>query len=226
MEILIPFPTKIHIVIFNTYQPIECYKCWHDIFIIVGQFRTGMCFTDMTSLYLFYEPGRERTTSFSIQMRHQTSAKSEPSVENAVNEEIYDSIDESVIGKRCDVTKEDPAYEKGKSSWWRHQMEIFSALLATCAGKSRSPVNSPHKGQWGGALVFSLICVWINGWVNSCQAGDLRRHLAHFDVTVMCLLGIVRFCFVLCKQGQERKGWVRGGGGVNCKYMFMFCWKI
>ena len=28
-----------------------------------------------------------------------------------------------------------------------------------------SPVNSPHKGQWGGALMFSLICDWINGWV-------------------------------------------------------------
>ena len=29
------------------------------------------------------------------------------------------------------------------------------------------PVNSPHKGQWRGALMFSLICVWINGWVNN-----------------------------------------------------------
>ena len=27
------------------------------------------------------------------------------------------------------------------------------------------PVNSPHKGQWRGALMFSLICVWIYGWV-------------------------------------------------------------
>ena len=30
-----------------------------------------------------------------------------------------------------------------------------------------SPVNSPHKGQWRGALMFSLICAWINGWVNN-----------------------------------------------------------
>ena len=36
----------------------------------------------------------------------------------------------------------------------------------------RSPVNSPHKGQWRGALMFSLICVWINGWVNNREAGD------------------------------------------------------
>ena len=30
-----------------------------------------------------------------------------------------------------------------------------------------------------------LICAWINGWVNNCEAGDLRRHRAHYDVIVM-----------------------------------------
>ena len=49
----------------------------------------------------------------------------------------------------------------------------------------RSPVNSPHKGQWRGALTFSLIYAWINGWVNNREAGDLRRHRVHNDVTVM-----------------------------------------
>ena len=49
----------------------------------------------------------------------------------------------------------------------------------------RSPVNSPHKGQWRRGLMFSLICVWINSWVNNREAGDLRRYRAHFDVTVM-----------------------------------------
>ena len=48
-----------------------------------------------------------------------------------------------------------------------------------------SPVNSPHKGQWRGALMFSLICARINGWVNNGEAGDLRRHRAHYDVIVM-----------------------------------------
>ena len=52
-------------------------------------------------------------------------------------------------------------------------------------GIHRSPVNSSHKGQWRGALIFSLICVWINGWVNNREAGDLRRYRAHYDVTVM-----------------------------------------
>ena len=69
--------------------------------------------------------------------------------------------------------------------WWRHQMEIFSAFLAICAGNSPVPVNSPHKGQWRGALMFSLICVWINDWVNNREAGDVRRYRGHYDVIVM-----------------------------------------
>ena len=70
------------------------------------------------------------------------------------------------------------------STWWRHQMETFSALLAICAGNSPVPVNSPHKGQWRGAL-FSLICVWIDGWVDNREAGDVIRYCAHYDVIVM-----------------------------------------
>ena len=58
-------------------------------------------------------------------------------------------------------------------------METFSALLAICA------VNSPHKCQWGGALMFSFICVRIHGWANSREAGVLRRYHSHYDVTVM-----------------------------------------
>ena len=49
----------------------------------------------------------------------------------------------------------------------------------------RSPVNFPHKGQWRGALMFTLICARINSWVNNGEAGDLRRHPGHYDVIVM-----------------------------------------
>ena len=49
----------------------------------------------------------------------------------------------------------------------------------------RSPVDSLHKGQWRGALMFSLICACINGWVKNREAGDLRRHRAHYDVIIM-----------------------------------------
>ena len=72
-----------------------------------------------------------------------------------------------------------------KESWWCHQMETFSALLAVCAGNSPVASDFPHKGQWCWALMFSLICVWINGWVNNCETGDLRRYHAHYDVIAM-----------------------------------------
>ena len=64
-------------------------------------------------------------------------------------------------------------------------METFSALLAICAGNSPVPVNSPHKGQLRGALMFSLISAWINGCVNNLEAGDFRRYPTHYDVIVM-----------------------------------------
>ena len=51
---------------------------------------------------------------------------------------------------------------------WKH----FPRYWPFVRGIHRSPVNFPHKGQWHGALMFSLICVWINGWVNNREAGD------------------------------------------------------
>ena len=51
----------------------------------------------------------------------------------------------------------------------------------------RSPVNSPHKGQWRRALMFSLICVWKTGWVNNREAGELRRYRANYDVIVLII---------------------------------------
>ena len=68
---------------------------------------------------------------------------------------------------------------------WCHQMEAFSALLPTCAGNSPVTGEFPHKGQWCRALMFSLICAWIKGWVNNGKAGDMRCYHAHYDVTVM-----------------------------------------
>ena len=66
---------------------------------------------------------------------------------------------------------------------WKHFPRYWPFVRAI----HRQAVNSPHKGQWRGALMFSLICTWTNGWVNSRDAGDLRRHHTHYDVTVMIL---------------------------------------
>ena len=53
------------------------------------------------------------------------------------------------------------------------------------SGEFTGPGEFPAKGQWRGALMFSLICFWINDWVNNREAGDLRRYRAHYDVTAM-----------------------------------------
>ena len=73
---------------------------------------------------------------------------------------------------------------------WKH----FPRYWPFVRGIHRSPVNSP---QWRGALMFSLICVWsvwINGWVNNREAGDLRRYCAHYDVIVIPHKQHIRYC--------------------------------
>ena len=87
-----------------------------------------------------------------------------------------------------------------KGSWhddviqWKH----FSRYWPFVRGIHRSPVNSPHKGLWRWALMFSLICTQINGWVNNGEAGDLRRHRAYCDAIIMVFkFGIMERNFVL-----------------------------
>ena len=82
--------------------------------------------------------------------------------------------EESMRNSRCcrvhdDVTK------------WKH----FPRDWPFVRGIHRSPVNSPHRGQWCEALMFSLICAWSNSWANNGDAGDMRCHCTHYDVTVM-----------------------------------------
>ena len=64
---------------------------------------------------------------------------------------------------------------------WKH----FPRYWPFVRGIHRSSVNSPHKGQWRGALMFSLICARINCWVNKREAGDFRRHRVHYDFSVV-----------------------------------------
>ena len=71
---------------------------------------------------------------------------------------------------------------------WKHFprcMPFVRRIQRWMRGIHRLPVNSPHKGQWRGALIFLLICAWTNDCVNTRDAGDLRCHYAHYDVTVM-----------------------------------------
>ena len=59
---------------------------------------------------------------------------------------------------------------------WKH----FPRDWPFVRGIHQSSVNSPHIGQWRGALMYYFICAFfINNWANDGDVGDLRRHRAH-----------------------------------------------
>ena len=47
-----------------------------------------------------------------------------------------------------------------------------------------SPVNSTHKASDAELWCFFFISAWTNGWIKTRDAGYLRLHRTHYDVTV------------------------------------------
>ena len=99
----------------------------------------------------------------------------------------------------CDILHDDIIKWKHFPRYWPFLWDIHRWL-----------VKSPHKGQWRGALMFSLNCAWINGWVHNGEAGDLRRHRAHYHVMVD-IFSIIRdaiksdeYCI---SQPRHTSGW-------------------
>ena len=86
----------------------------------------------------------------------------------------------------------------------------FTCYWPFVRGIHRSPVNSPHKGQWHGALMFPLICAWINAWVNNREGGDLRCHRTHYDVTVMITAVVIMVSWncITITNGLEPSGMI------------------
>ena len=71
------------------------------------------------------------------------------------------------------------------------KLKHFPRYWPFVRGIHRSRWIPPHKGQWRGALMFSLIYARINGWIDTGEAGDLRRHNTHYDVIVMPKHGLI-----------------------------------
>ena len=88
-------------------------------------------------------------------------------------------------------------YEHDDVITWKH----FPRHWPFVWGIHRSPVNSPHKDQWRGALMISLICAWTNGSTNNRNVGDLRRHRVHYDVSVMKCVNV---CFLYLKHQASK----------------------
>ena len=76
--------------------------------------------------------------------------------------------------------------------------KYFAHYWPFMRGIHRSPVNFPHRGQWRGALIPSLICAWTNSSANNGDAGDLKRHRSHYDVIVMYTYSKVRKVELWC----------------------------
>ena len=112
--------------------------------------------------------------SYSFRVSRHTIAKFIPQVCQAIVNENKNEVVACPTTPEEWRTHDDVIKWKHFPRYWPFVREIH-----------RSPVNFPHKGQWRGALMFTLICVRINGWANNHEAGDLRRNRAHRDVTVM-----------------------------------------
>ena len=72
---------------------------------------------------------------------------------------------------------------------WKH----FACYWPFVRGNSLVTDEFPSQRPVAQSFDVFLICAWINDWVNNCEAGDLRSHHAHYDVTVMltCLQNVL-----------------------------------
>ena len=105
---------------------------------------------------------------------------------------------------------------------WKHFPRYSGpVVLALCAWNSPVTVNSPNKGKWWEALMFSLIYAWINVWVNNRAAGDLRCHRAHYDVTV-----IDDALCIMFESGFGEAWYNQGVGDVNLFCMMFKTWLL
>ena len=100
------------------------------------------------------------------------------------------TVEETISSLQFDGRKAIPLFtddgvQENPSTWWRHKMKHFPRNWLFVMGIHRSPLDSPHKGQWREAFMVSLMCAWTNVRANNRNAGNLRRHDAHCDVTVM-----------------------------------------
>ena len=106
---------------------------------------------------------------------------------------------------------------------WKHFLRHWPFVR----GIHRLPVNSPHKGKWRGALMFSLTSVWSNVWVSNREAGDLRRHRDNYDVTVMMFqIALSKFnssCIEFPNVISSR--WIHNGAVLHIRG-FVVVWRI
>ena len=71
-------------------------------------------------------------------------------------------------------------------TWTNWQITCPMAYNNASLRKVTLPFTA-EKYQWRGALMFSVICAWTNGWANNRDAGVLKGHRSHYNVTLMAM---------------------------------------
>ena len=128
-------------------------------------------------------------------------------VRYAGRQERWSNVATSAMLRGCSILK---LWCSQLGQWWLEPVKVGIIMMTSSngnffcvtgplcrefTGHQRIPLK---KATYAELLMFSLICDWINGWVNNRKAGDLRRHRAHYDVTVM--MGIWLYGHFLCLQ--------------------------
>ena len=89
---------------------------------------------------------------------------------------------------------------------WKH-FRVTGPLCGEFTGPRWIPRTKASNAElW----FFSLICVWINSWVNNREADDLRRNPAHYDVIVMVWPSLCWNWNILEVQSQYYNSWFPG----------------
>ena len=96
-------------------------------------------------------------------------------------------------------------FRRHNATWWRNQMETFSALLALCVG------NSPVTGEFPlQRPVTQSFRVFFDLRLNKrlsiqSRRGELGRLRTHYDVTVMSSCGVTVTYICLINTETKRK---------------------
>ena len=106
---------------------------------------------------------------------------------------------------------------------WKH----FPRYWPFVRGIHRSPVNSPHKGQWRGALMVFFICTLnerlskqSRGWLFRSQSHSLWRHCN--EICTILSYPLIYCLSLLVTNIQDRVQGARRCAWLNLTTQFQF----
>ena len=91
----------------------------------------------------------------------------------------------ALVALSVTTTRGYPTSQSIPTTWWRHQMETYSALLAICAGNSSVTGELPAQRPVTRSFNVFFDLRQIKRLNKQSRGRDLRRLRAHYDVTVI-----------------------------------------